>query len=92
MDMNDYTGSGMPYPGLLMGLDPLLAMDKGPTFQSFDDMTEAEKEQLIMRCKAAKTVEEKQKILSEAATDLDIRALADEVGVNGGISTNRHQE
>lgn len=91
MDMNDYTGSGLPYLGMPLGLAPMWAGNEGPTFQSFDDMTEAEKEQLIMRCKAAKTVEEKQKILSETASDLDIRALADEVGVNGGISTNRHQ-
>ena len=89
--MNDYTGSGLPYMGMPVGLPPLWSGNDGPTFQSFDDMTEAEKEKLIMRCKGAKTVEEKKKILNEAASDLDIRALAEEVGVNGGISTNRHQ-
>lgn len=92
MDIKDNTGNSLPYLGMPLGMAPLWAGNEGPTFQSFDDMTEAEKERLIMRCKDAKTVEEKQKILSETASDLDIRALADEVGVNGGISTNRHQE
>lgn len=92
MDMNDYSESGLPYPGLPLGLGPLWTGEKGPTFQSFDNMTETEKEHLIMRCKDAKTVKEKQKVVSETASDMDIRVLADEVGVNGGISTSRHQE
>lgn len=83
MDMNDYSESSLPYTGLPLGLGPLWAADEGPNFKSFDDMTETEKEHLILRCKDAKTTAEKQKVVKEMASDLDIRALADETGMNG---------
>lgn len=62
MDINNVTGGGYPLTELPLGFGMALAMNEN-AMQGYAQMTEAEKEQLIMRCKGARSKDEMQKIV-----------------------------
>ena len=75
MDMNGYLG-GVPFSGYPVGAAPLLLNEFAP--QSYDDLTETEKEHLILQCKDAETTEAKQRVMDSVSTDMDAKGLAEE--------------
>lgn len=81
MDMNDdFVGSSV-YPGYPLGLGPLLNSEEQDT-QGYNGMTEAEKEQLIFRCKDAKNAGDMERIVDSVTSDMDARALMEETSIN----------
>ena len=83
MIMNEYSDAGMPYTGQLLGSIPLRESAEHLRGNNYQNMTEAEREHLIMRCKDAKNTEQRQKVVEELAPDMDFRALAAETGMFG---------
>ncbi len=53
-------------------------MEINPNVQNYNDMTETEKEHLILRCKDAKNPAERQKTMDELVPAMDFKALAAE--------------
>ncbi len=92
MDSNEYLEGGLPYTGSPLGLGPLWTLGENHPLKRYEDMTETEKEHLIMRCKDEKTVEKKKEAAEKIGQDMDIRALADEAGASGGINTSPRPE
>ena len=70
--------------GLLIGFPAAFAIEDGTRLEQegahseYDRLTEAEKEELILRCKGAKTAEEMQKIAGEVAPGVDIHQVYEE--------------
>ena len=81
MDINNFSETSVPYTGQPLGRSLLQRPDGQPVFRGYNGMTETEKEHLIMRCKDAKNLEQKQKTMEELAPDMDFRALAAETGM-----------
>ena len=81
MDINNFSESSGPYTGQPLGRALWQTPDGQPAFRGYNGMTETEKEHLIMRCKDAKNLEQKQKAMEELAPDMDFRALAAETGM-----------
>lgn len=81
MDMNEYMGGGVPYAGFPLGAG-LVFTDNDFSSQGYEDLTETEKEHLILKCKDAKTTEAKQKIVDSIISDTDVKALAEEEAVD----------
>lgn len=81
MEMNQYSGDGhgLPYAGLPFGLQTIAANSAA---NGYDNLTEAEKEHLLMQCKDAKTVGAKQRIVANAVPDTDMKAIAEEEAVS----------
>lgn len=77
MDMNQYGGAGVPYPGFPMGAVPLALVNE-PSLQGYENLTETEKEHLILQCKDAKTSDVVERIMDSSETDLDAKGLAEE--------------
>ena len=77
MDINDYSAGYPLFPGYPVGFGLLPDADEFPP-QSYDSLTEAEKEQLILQCKDAKTTKAMQRIMDSAGPDLDVRAVMEE--------------
>lgn len=87
MDLNDFGGNGFIYAGIPLGVEPSIIFGENSN-RDYDSLTEAEKEQLLMQCKDAKTVKEMQKVVDSSVADTDVRAVVDaEAEAN---STNRH--
>lgn len=81
MVINEFSDTSVPYTGQPLGRALWQTPDGQPVFKGYNGMTETEKEHLIMRCKDAKNMEQKQKTMEELAPDMDFRALAAETGM-----------
>ena len=57
-----------------MGFGMALAMNE-PAMKGYAGLTESEKEDLILRCRDAKTKEEMQRIVDSLVQDTDVSAL-----------------
>ena len=81
MEMNQYSGDGhgLPYAGLPFGLQTIAANSAA---NGYDNLTEAEKEHLLMQCKDAKNMSEKQRIVANAVPDTDLKAVAEAEAVS----------
>lgn len=77
MDINGYMGGNPPYTSYLAGEEPLLREDESAP-QGYESLTETEKEHLILQCKDAKTVKDKQRIMDSVSADIDAKGLAEE--------------
>ena len=77
MDLNGYIGGGLPYAGYPLGVGSLFLEDEF-AMQGYENLTETEKEHLILQCKDAKTTEDKQRIMDSVSTDIDAKGLAEE--------------
>ena len=84
---------GTPYmegttDGLTTGFPAAFAINEAARVENsmdllgYDSLTEAEKEELILRCKGAKTVEEMRRIAEEVAPGVDIQQVYEEEGKN----------
>lgn len=62
---------------LPLGFGMALAMNE-PAMQGYAGLTEAEKEQIILRCKDVKTKREMQKIVDSLVPDMDIQEVFEE--------------
>lgn len=62
---------------LPLGFGMALAMNES-AMQGYAGLTEAEKEQIILRCKDVKTKREMQKIVDSLVPDMDIREVFEE--------------
>ena len=49
-----------------------------PAMKGYAALTEAEKEQLLLRCKDAKSKDEMQRIVDSLVPDTDVRAIMEE--------------
>lgn len=81
MDFNGVSGEGYG-TGYGAGDIPLgfgmNLMMNGAAMQGYAGLTEAEKEQLIMRCRDARSKGEMQKIVDDLAPGTDVQAIMDE--------------
>lgn len=82
MDMNGFGMAGGPYYGtsaaeLPIGLGMSLAMN-AEAMNGYAGLTEAQKEQVILRCKDAKTREQMQEIVDSLAPGTDIKGIYEE--------------
>lgn len=78
MDMNEYMGGNPPYAAYSLGAGPLLQEEDETVSQGYESLTETEKEHLILQCKDAKTVKDKQRIMDSVSADIDAKGLAEE--------------
>ncbi|MCH5343681.1 MAG: hypothetical protein J1E64_06535 [Acetatifactor sp.] len=91
--MTGMTGSGTPLPltGMPFGVSAALT-NNDAAMNGFENLTETEKEHLILRCKDARSKEEVEKIVNSVAPDGGIEALVEEASAvygpleNTGIS------
>lgn len=60
-----------------MGFGMALAQSE-PAMEGYAALTEAEKEQIILRCKDVKTKEEMQRIVDSLAPGMDVQAICQE--------------
>lgn len=74
---NSYGGSGLPYMDLPLGFGMSLTMNEA-ALSGYAALTEAEKEQVIMRCKGARTKEQMQKIVDSLAPGTDVQEVIEE--------------
>ena len=81
MDSNRFSETSVPYAGQPLGKGLFQRPDGEPVFKNYSNMTETEREHLIMRCKDAKNLEQKERAMEELAPDMDFRALAAETGM-----------
>lgn len=80
MDWNDnslYNGSGTQFMDLPLGFGMSLAMNEA-AMQGYAGLTEAQKEDVILRCKDAKTREQMQKVVDSLAPGTDIQEVYEE--------------
>lgn len=84
MIINEFSDGGIPYIGQPLGLGPVWDPTEYLRASDYQNMTEAEREHLIMSCKDAKSLSQRQKVVEELAPDMDFRALAAETGMFGG--------
>lgn len=67
----------MDSEGLPLGFGMALAMNE-PAMKGYAGLTEAQKEQIILRCKDAKTKKEMQKIVDSLIPDTDVQEVFEE--------------
>lgn len=77
MDFNGISGDGFTLGELPLGFGMALAMNE-PALQEYAALTEAEKEELILRCKDVQTKDEMQRIVDSLAPGTDIQAIPGE--------------
>lgn len=77
MDMNEFPYDDVPFTELPMGFGMALAMNE-PAMRGYAGLTEAQKEELIMRCKSVKTKEQMQKLVDSLAPDVDVQEIYEE--------------
>lgn len=87
MDTNGYMFGGghgphMSYP---VGVGPLFPEGE-PASHDYEDLTETEKEHLILQCKDAKTAGERQRIVDSVSTAIDAKGLAEEEAADNSYS------
>ncbi len=81
MDVSGITGMGEPLNGFAMGVLPLgfgteLALNES-VMHEFRNMTETEREHIIMRCKDARSKEEMQKIVDSMVPEGNLSDVTD---------------
>mgnify|MGYP000042582409 FL=1 len=77
MDFNGISGDGFTLGELPLGFGMALAMNES-AMQGYAALTEAEKEELILRCKDVQTKDEMQRIVDSLAPGTDIQAIPGE--------------
>lgn len=82
MDIDGISGSGMYYNGtpfseLPVGFGMSLVMNEA-AMKGYAGLTESEKEQIILRCKDARTKEQMQKIVDSLAPGMDVQEVFEE--------------
>lgn len=87
--MTGMTGSGTPLPltGMPFGISAAMS-DNEAAMNGFANLTETEKEHLILRCKDARSKEEVQKIVNSLAPDAGVAMLAEEASTVYGPLEN----
>lgn len=81
MVLNDNLIGNSIYSGYPLALGPLLSEEQMSS-QDNNGMTEAEKERLIFECKDAKTTDAMNRIVGSVTSDIDTKALMEEVSTN----------
>ena len=74
---NGITGAGMGQQEMPLGFGFALAANE-PAMKGYAALTEAGKEQLLLRCKDAKSKDEMQRIVDSLVPDTDVRAIMEE--------------
>lgn len=74
MDTNGMPMEGFPFTELPLGFGMALAMNE-PAMESYAGMTESEKEQVIMRCRDAKSKAEMREIVDSLVPDGNVNSL-----------------
>lgn len=74
MDGNGLPVGGYPSSGLPLGFGMALAMNE-PAMKNYANMTETEKEHIIMQCRDAQSKEEMQKIVDSLVPDGNANSL-----------------
>lgn len=69
--------TGVPFTELPLGFGMALAQSE-PAMRGYSALTEAEKEQVILRCKGARTKGEMQKIVDSLVPGADVQAIYQE--------------
>ena len=77
MDFNGISGDGFTLGELPLGFGMALAMNES-AMKGYAALTEAEKEELILRCKDVQTKDEMQRIVDSLAPGTDIQAIPGE--------------
>ena len=77
MERNETPYNGVPFTELPMGFRMALAMNE-PALRGYAGLTEAQKEEVIMRCKDVKTKEQMQKIVDSLVPDTDVQEVYEE--------------
>lgn len=79
MDFNEayYGGSGLLYTDVPLGFGMSLTMNEA-ALNGYAALTEAEKEKVIMRCKAARTKGEMQRIVESLVPGADVQEIIEE--------------
>ncbi|MBQ2804232.1 MAG: hypothetical protein IJF07_10085 [Lachnospiraceae bacterium] len=77
MDQNGLPIEGFPLTGLPTGFGMALAMNEA-AMQGYAKLTESEKEQLMMRCRDARSKEEMQRIVNSLAPDVSADVVLSE--------------
>lgn len=83
MDINGFGMTGTPYggpfttAGIPVGFGMALAGNDA-AMSGYAGLTESQKEEVILRCKAARTKEEMQKIVDSLAPGTDVREVYEE--------------
>ena len=73
MDFNGVPNQGLPFTGVPVGFGMNLAMNKDAML-GYANLTESQKEEILMRCRDASSKEEMQKIVDSLVPDADVRA------------------
>lgn len=74
MDYDGLPENGYPFTGLPVGFAMSLAMNER-AMQGYSNLTESEKEQIIMRCRDASSKEEMDKIVNSLVPDGNANTL-----------------
>lgn len=74
MDTNGLPMEGYPISGVPLGFGMALAMNE-QALQGYAGLTESEKEDIIMRCRDAKSKDEMQKIVNSLVPDGNVSSL-----------------
>ena len=77
MDMTGMPYDSVAFTELPMGFTMALAMNE-PALRGYAGLTDAQKEELIIRCKGAKTKEEMQRIVNSLAPGTDVQEIFEE--------------
>jgi len=77
MDGFESSFTGVPFTDLPLGFGMALAQSE-PAMKGYAALTEAEKEQLILRCKDVKTKKEMQEIVDSLVPGADVQAIYQE--------------
>lgn len=77
MDMNEVPFGAAPFTELPLGFGMELAANE-PALRGYAGLTEAQKEEIIMRCKDVKTKEQMQEIVDSLAPHTDIQEVYEE--------------
>lgn len=74
MDFNGMSPQGYPLSGVPVGFGMALAMNE-PAMKAYAQLTETQREHIIMRCKDAQSKEEMRQIVDSLVPDGNISSL-----------------
>lgn len=77
MDMSKTPYNDATLADLPMGFGMALAMNE-PAMRGYAGLTEAQKEEILMRCKDVKTKEQMQKVVDSLAPHVDVQEVYEE--------------
>jgi hypothetical protein len=81
MDTDGIPGANYYKPGVPLGVGPVLALNEAPGNLG-SNMTEAEKEEIIMQCRDAKSRKEAERIVNDKVPDENVNSLYEGPRVN----------